>query len=161
MAFYTGLPDGKAFDFLWEHLDASEDMLVTVRQLPDDQRKRSRGRGRMVLAIPLKEQLFITLVCLKRGMNEELLADLTLTSQSTISRLLAMWINFLYLRLGSLPTWPFSEQVSHCLPDVFRTCYLTPSSLLIVLSCTVKYCHLCPYNPNFMAHARATLLLKA
>ena len=75
MAFYTGLPDGKAFDFLWEHLDASEDMLVTVRQLPDDQRKRSRGRGRMVLAIPLKEQLFTTLVCLKRGINE-LLADL-------------------------------------------------------------------------------------
>ena len=41
MTFYTGLPDGKAFDVLWEYLDASEDTLVTVRQLPDDQRKRS------------------------------------------------------------------------------------------------------------------------
>ena len=130
MAFYTGLPDGNAFDVLWEYLDASEDTLVTVRQLPDDQRKRSRGGGRKVLAIPLKEQLFITLARLRRGMDEELLADLTLTSQSTISRLLATWINFLYLRLGSLPTWPSSEQVSHCLPDAFRTCY--PDTFLII-----------------------------
>ena len=37
MAFYTGVPDGKAFDVVWEYLDAGEDMLVTVRQLPDDQ----------------------------------------------------------------------------------------------------------------------------
>ena len=44
MAFYTGLPDGRAFDVLWEYLDASEDTLVTVRQLPDDQRKQSRRR---------------------------------------------------------------------------------------------------------------------
>ena len=29
----------KAFDVLWEYLDASEDTLVTVRQLPDDQQK--------------------------------------------------------------------------------------------------------------------------
>ena len=73
----------KAFDVLWEYLDASEDTLVTVRQLPDDQQKWSRGGGRKVLAIPLKEQLFITLVRLRRGMDE-LLADLTLTSQFTI-----------------------------------------------------------------------------
>ena len=89
MAFYTGLPDGKAFDVLWEYLDASEDMLVTVRQLLDDQQKRSGGGGRKISAIPLNKQLFITLTHLRRGMNEELLADLTLTSQSTISRLLA------------------------------------------------------------------------
>ena len=82
------------------------------------------------MAIPLKKQLFITLARLRRGMDEELLADLTLTSQSTISRLLATWINFLYLRLGSLPTWPSSEQVSHCLPDAFRTCY--PDTFLII-----------------------------
>ena len=60
-------------------------------------------------------------------MDEELLADLTLTSQS---RLLTTWINFLYLRLGSLPTWPSSDQVSHCLPDAFKTCY--PNTFLII-----------------------------
>ena len=52
MAFYTGLPDGKAFDVLWEYLDASEDMLVTVRQLSDDQQKQSGGGGRKISAIP-------------------------------------------------------------------------------------------------------------
>ena len=114
MAFYTGLPDGKTFDVLWEYLDASEDTLVTMRQLSDEQGKRSRGRSRG-RKISLNEQLFITLTRLRRGMNEELLADLTLTSQSTISRLLATGINFLYFRLGSLSTWPSSEQVSHCL----------------------------------------------
>ena len=73
---------------------------MTVRQLPDDQRKRSRGQGRQFFSIPMKEQLFITLARLRHGMDEELLADLTLTSQSTISRLLTTWINFLYLRLA-------------------------------------------------------------
>ena len=54
MAFYTGLPDGRAFDVLWEYLDASEDTLVTVRQLPDDQRKRSRGGGRKFFFHPIE-----------------------------------------------------------------------------------------------------------
>ena len=63
-------------------------------------------------------------------MDEELLADLTLTSQSTISRLLATWTNVLYLQLGSIPTWPSSEQVSHRLPDAFRTCY--PDTFLMI-----------------------------
>lgn len=36
IAFYTGA-HGKAFDVVWEYLDASEDTLVTVRPLPDDQ----------------------------------------------------------------------------------------------------------------------------
>ena len=36
IAFYTGLTDGNAFDVLWEYTDASEDTLVTLRQLPDD-----------------------------------------------------------------------------------------------------------------------------
>ena len=79
-------------------------MLVTVRQLSDDQQKRSGGGGRKISAFPLNKQLFITLTHLRRGMNEELLADLTLTSQSTISRLLATWIDFLYFRLGSFST---------------------------------------------------------
>ena len=76
---------------------------MTVRQVPEDQRKRSRGGGRKFTSIPLKEQLFITLARLRRGLDEELLADLNLTSQLIISRLLATWINFLYLHLGSLP----------------------------------------------------------
>ena len=94
-------------------------------------------------------------------MDEELLADLTLTSHSTISKLLATWINFLYLRLGSLPTWPSSEQVSHCLPDAFRACY---SDAFLIIDCfelRVKYHHLCPYNPNFIARTIGKLLLKA
>ena len=48
MALYTGLPDGKAFGVLWEYLDASEDTLVTARQLPDDQRKRSRRHNELL-----------------------------------------------------------------------------------------------------------------
>ena len=46
---------------------------------------------------------------LRHGMDEELLANFTLT----IGRLIAMWINVLYLGLGTLPAWPSAEQASH------------------------------------------------
>ncbi|MGR3913214.1 MAG: transposase [Gammaproteobacteria bacterium] len=74
---------------------------------------------------------------MRRGLDEELLADLTLTSQSTISRLLTTWINFLYLRLGSLPTWPSAEQVSQCLPDAFRKSY---SDTFVIIDCLELRC---------------------
>ena len=64
MAFYTELSDSKALKVLWKYLDAREDMPVTVGQLSDDQWKWSWGGGRKVLAIPLREQLFLTLECL-------------------------------------------------------------------------------------------------
>ena len=110
---------------------------MTVRQVPEDLRKRSRGGGRKFTSIPLKEQLFITLARLRRGLDEELLADVTLTSQPTISRLLITWINFLYLRLGSLPTWPSAEQVSRCLPEAFKSSY--PDTFLII-DCLELHC---------------------
>ena len=90
----------------------------------------NRGGGRKFFFHPIEGPAVHTLARLRRGMDEELLADLTMTSQSTISRLLTTWINFLYLRLGSLPTWPSSDQVSHCLPDAFKTCY--PDTFLII-----------------------------
>ena len=70
------------------------------------------------------------MIRLRRGLEEEVLADLLHVSQSTISRLLSTWISFVYLRLISVPTWPSPEAVKQHLPPAFKTAY--PNTFIIV-----------------------------
>ena len=81
--------------------------------------------------------VFITLVRLRHGTDEQMLADLYGTTQTTISRILHKMLNYLYLRLGMLPVWPKVQDVAANLPSTFKELYPTTFP---VIECTELRC---------------------
>ena len=64
--------------------------------------KYNTGRKRK---LPPLEEFFLVLVRLRLGLLEQDLAYRFGVSQSTISRIVITWINFLYLQLKQIPLW--------------------------------------------------------
>ena len=67
-------------------------------------------------SLPPLNEFFLTLCRLKRGLSEEDLAYRFQVSQSTVSRILSAWVNFLYRKFLEVPIWPSREQVNFLMP---------------------------------------------
>lgn len=65
------------------------------------------------------EEFTIVLLRLRRGFDVEVLSDLFGLNPSSISRIFTTWINFLFLELKFLISWPSKEQVKRNLPRAF------------------------------------------
>ena len=70
------------------------------------------------------------MMCLRLGRMENDLAYQFGCTKTTVSRFFTKWLNFLYLRLGQIPLWPFWEDVEKCMPECFR--YTYPSTFMIL-----------------------------
>lgn len=70
--------------------------------------------------LTVKEEFLITLIKLRRGFDVEVLSDLFGIHSSSISRIFTTWINFLYLELNFLISWPSKEQIISNLPKAFK-----------------------------------------
>ena len=90
------------------------------------------GRSRK---LTIKEELIMTLIRLRRGLDIEVLSDLFGIHSSNISRIFITWINFLYLELNFLISWPSKEQVRNTLPKQFKHFPKTR----VVIDCTEFY----------------------
>ena len=78
----------------------------------------------------------LTLVRLRLGYLEQDLAHRFNVSIAAVSRLFTMWINSMYLRLGSIPIWPKWEHVEATMPEAFRVDY--PSTAVIIDATELK-----------------------
>lgn len=87
-------------------------------------------------ALPLIDQFFLVLTRLRTGMLEMELADRCNISQSTISRSLIGWLNYLYFFLGSVPIWPSRNDVDKHMPEIFKPDYILTR---VVIDCTELY----------------------
>ena len=87
----------------------------------------------------MKEELFITLSQLRQGFPEEHLAHLYGVLQSTISRIILSWINFLYLRLKDVPMWPYKELINKHMPEQFKEKF---ASTRVIIDCTEIKCQM-------------------
>ena len=67
-----------------------------------------------------KDQLFMTLMKLRQAKDDVELALLFKVSESTVSRVIVTWINFLYFQLKELNIWPSKDIVQETMPDDFR-----------------------------------------
>jgi len=73
--------------------------------------------------LPLLEQLFMTLVRLRRGSFETDLAVRFGVSQSTVSRITTTWINLIYHSFKTIDRFPPWHIVKKYMPDVFKRSY--------------------------------------
>ncbi|XP_064607334.1 uncharacterized protein LOC135471860 [Liolophura sinensis] len=76
------------------------------------------------------EELFITLVRLRKGLQERLIGDLYSISEGHVSKIVNTWIIFLADRFRSLPIWPKAKQVRKTMPACFREHYSTTRAIV-------------------------------
>lgn len=90
--------------------------LVTsfLQAVPNRQQKEKRR------LLDVTDELFVTLLRLRRGLEMEFLADLMAVSTSLISRIVTTWFHLLGRELSFLVQWPTKQQVQSNLPRAFR-----------------------------------------
>lgn len=72
--------------------------------------------------LSIKEEFVLTLTRIRRGFDVEVLGDIFGVHLSVVSRIfwITTWINFLYLELNFLISWPNREQITTNLPKCFK-----------------------------------------
>ena len=127
VAFYTGFPTYKHLKICFYFLGPAAKQLIyrDSRRIFDHSKKGGRPR-----CLPPIEEFFLTLVRLRLGLLEQDIAYRFGVSQSTVSRILTTWINFLYLQFKQITLWPPKEFVHAHMPKLFRERY--PSTRVII-----------------------------
>ncbi len=108
ICFYTGFPT-------FNTLSACYKLLNPEECLREDT-KRSCKESK----IPYMDQFFLTLMRLRLGLFEHDLADRFKISQSSVHRIIKRWVNFMYLRLGSINIWLPPEVIKRTMPESMR-----------------------------------------
>ena len=108
-------------------------------------------------SLPLREQLFMTLVKLRHNMSFELLSMIKQTSKQTVINYFWKWIDLMYYKIGFLVKFQERDRIFKIIPPVFKkkfprlTCIIdcfevfieAPSSLLSRAQCYSNYKHHC------------------
>ncbi|XP_052235874.1 uncharacterized protein LOC127847777 [Dreissena polymorpha] len=133
--YYTGFPSYTAMCAFFHFLQPECNFLYYVGSENTSQGKAyefvsKRGPSRSLSPL---EELFLTLVRLRKGLPEKVIADLYNLSEGHISKIVNTWILFLFDRLRCLPIWPSHEQVRKTMPISFRTDY---PDTRVIIDCT-------------------------
>ena len=123
VSFYTSFQTYEILEACYTFLGPAVDELSYNGKVNTTKRCRSR-------ALPSLEEFFLTLVRLRLGLMEEDLAHRFGISQSTVSRIILTWINFLFLKFKEIPLWPPKVLVQANMPDQFKKMY--PSTRVIL-----------------------------
>lgn len=67
-----------------------------------------------------KDQLFLTLIKLRQAKEDLELSFFFSISESTVSKIVLCWINFLYFQLSELNLWPSREIIDMHMPEDFK-----------------------------------------
>ncbi|CAN7975564.1 unnamed protein product [Ixodes persulcatus] len=118
--FYCGLPGYEHFVALLRFLDPGDNGCNVLRAEGDGATQSGRGRKRKLSS---ENELFLVLVRLRLGLFEADLADRFCIAQSTVSRICTSWINFMYLKLSTLPLWSPREIIDATMPPEFAQKY--------------------------------------
>jgi len=121
--FYTGFPSYATLMACYEFLGPAVHSLIydaSKEVLECETTKRYRPR-----ALSPENEFFLVLVRLRLGLMEQDLADRFEISQSTTSRIILTWINFLFLKFKQIPIWPPRDFIRSHMPRQFKEKYPT------------------------------------
>ena len=148
MAFYTGFPSYDVFMATYTYLNPGQngENIRFWRSVNNDvdpeyyerdpQLGVGPGRPRTLSS---KEEFFLVMCRLRQGFAECHLGHLYNISQSTVSRIIISWVNFMYLRFGQLNIWPSRKCVDDNMPQDFKKKY--PNTRAII-DCTEIKCQM-------------------
>ena len=126
--YYTGFPNLGVFKSVLTFLDPGdigENIILYNNQEP----KGDPSRGRKRTFSPLESYL-ITLIKLRRNLSVQHLAYLFEASEGTISNTINTWINFMYLRLGTVCIWPDKEKIQEIMPKSMKELFPTTRCII-------------------------------
>ena len=124
--FFTGFKDYATLMAVFSALQPTATTMVRWSQV-----QRFNGRQTQNVAcsvfrdesVALVDQFFMFLCRVRQGFFEQDLALRFNISQSTVSRILITWANYLYFMLGSLPLWSTRSANQEQMPDCFKQTY--------------------------------------
>lgn len=125
--FYTGFPTVDTMHNIFQFLDAGPDGENVILHNNKEFKGVSSGRKRTFTPY---ESYLVTLVKLRRGFSVKHLSYLFETSEATISNTFNTWINFMYLRLGSVCIWPSREQIQKSMPQSMKELFPTTRCII-------------------------------
>lgn len=133
--FYTGFKDYGTFEALWKSLQPTASTIIRWTQLQRHQSnidsvQRDSFRSE---SLPLMDQFFLFMCRVRRGLPEQDIAVRFNISQSSVSRIIITWANYLYCMLGSLPLWSSRSVVDSTMPACFKETY---PKTRVILDCT-------------------------
>ena len=123
----------------WALIEPSLPSMTSVRQA---QRGTLTEANATIHSLQPIDELFLFLNYLALGSKQRDLADRYGVHQSTVSRVITSWSNFLYAVLGSVRIWIPQEQIQEYLPADFKD---YPDTT-VILDCTELRCQ-CPSSP--------------
>ena len=92
-------------------------------RMRDSTEKKVSGRPRCLNA---EDQFLLLLVKLRTGFSNIHLGWLFNCDRSTITRLTIGWLNYVYLKFGTLPIWPSREDINASMPEDFKRNFQMP-----------------------------------
>ena len=117
--FYTGFPSYAALMICFNFLGKGSSKLNYWGSTKSDA-KTDKDRKRALLPL---EEFFLVLVRLRLGLLEQDLAYRFAVSQSTVSRIINTWINFIYLQFKQIPLWIPRDLTLLNMPQCFKDKY--------------------------------------
>ncbi|XP_062598414.1 uncharacterized protein LOC134259831 [Saccostrea cucullata] len=129
--FYTGFSTYDIFCAVYNVVEPTASNMIRWSQVQ---------RNKNIVCNPFREeslsivdQFFMFLCRIRQGFFEEDLAQRFCVSQSTVSRIIITWSNYLYCVLGCLPIWPDLDIVKQNMPECFKTTF---PNTRVILDCT-------------------------
>lgn len=127
--YYTGFANFSHFNCLFSYLEASANSMQSMYYVASETISNA-GKPRTMTLI---DELFMYLCRIRINMQETDLSVRFNCSQSTVSRKLITWANFLYFVLGRIPIWLPKEEILRLMPDAFKENY---KSTRVIIDCT-------------------------
>ena len=114
VCYYTGFPTYNAMEECFNLLNPVNNILYL-----------RHGKERIPTSQTLShmDQFFLVLVRLRLGLLVRDLAQRFSISTTSVNRYFTAWINYMYLRLGSINIWPSKQYITSTMPESMKDKY--------------------------------------
>uniref|UniRef100_A0A8C1DT92 Uncharacterized protein n=1 Tax=Cyprinus carpio carpio TaxID=630221 RepID=A0A8C1DT92_CYPCA len=136
LGFYTRFATHAHLMAFWRQIEPATGKIVRVTRARTEARTDEVPHAVNATSLQPIDEFFLFMTYLSLGLVQKDLAHRFRIHQSTVSRIINTWANFLYTVLGAVGIWMDEETVKAHMPDVFQSY----SDTQVILDCTELRC---------------------